>query len=132
MPSPKLRAYPREAVIAEKFQAMVALGRANSRMKDFYDVWMLLNAHHFDEDRLARALAATFERRKTELPRTVPDALTADFATDETKQRLWAAFADQLEADVPTLDVIVNELAQRLLPVAAAAAARSSPWGLQR
>jgi len=132
MPSPKLRAYPREAVVAEKFQAMVALGRANSRMKDFYDVWMLLNAHDFDGDRLACALAATFERRKTELPRTAPDALTADFAMDATKQRLWAAFADQLEANVPALDVVVNELARRLLPVAAAAAARAPQRGPQR
>lgn len=57
--APRLRAYPRETVIAEKFQAMVYLGRANSRMKDFYDVWVLSKAYEFDEARLARAIAAT-------------------------------------------------------------------------
>ena len=72
-PAPRLRAYPRETVIAEKFQAMVHLGRANSRMKDFYDVWVLSKAYGFDPDRLAKAIAATFERRRTAIPSEVPD-----------------------------------------------------------
>ena len=67
-PAPHLRAYARETVIAEKFQAMVMLGRANSRMKDFYDVWVLSRASEFTDDRLARAIAATFARRNTEIP----------------------------------------------------------------
>lgn len=58
-PAPHLRAYPRETVIAEKFQAMVLLGRANSRMKDFYDIWVLSKSYSFDDDRLPRAIAAT-------------------------------------------------------------------------
>lgn len=74
-PVPRLRAYARETVIAEKFQAMVALGRANSRMKDFYDVWVLSKTHQFDKARLAQAIAATFKRRATEIPRTLPDDL---------------------------------------------------------
>ena len=74
--APRLRAYPRETVIAEKFQAMVHLGRANSRVKDFYDVWVLSPAYEFDEARLARAIAATFERRRTEIPSKLPDALS--------------------------------------------------------
>ena len=61
LPTPRLRVYARETVVAEKFQAMVALGRANSRMKDFYDVWLLSQSFPFDDDRLARAIAATFE-----------------------------------------------------------------------
>jgi hypothetical protein len=64
-PAPRLRAYPYETVIAEKFQAMVVLGRANTRMKDFYDIWLLAQSYAFDGDRLARAIAATFARRKT-------------------------------------------------------------------
>lgn len=64
-PMPRLRGYARETVIAEKFQAMVALGRANSRMKDFYDIWILSRSFAFDDDRLARAIAATFARRGT-------------------------------------------------------------------
>ena len=68
LPAPRLRAYPRETVIAEKFHAMVALGRANSRMKDLYDIWLLSRAYQFAGDDLARAIAATFARRKTRVP----------------------------------------------------------------
>ena len=68
LPAPRLRAYAPETVIAEKFQAMVALGRANSRMKDFYDVWILTRTFDFAPDRLARAIAATFARRQTAIP----------------------------------------------------------------
>jgi predicted nucleotidyltransferase component of viral defense system len=75
-PAPHLRAYARETVIAEKFQAMVMLGRANSRMKDFYDIWVLSRASEFNDDRLARAIAATFARRNTEIPSELPDAQT--------------------------------------------------------
>jgi predicted nucleotidyltransferase component of viral defense system len=78
-PAPHLRAYARETVIAEKFQAMVMLGRANSRMKDFYDIWVLSRASEFKDDRLPRAMAATFARRKTEIPLQLPDALTPAF-----------------------------------------------------
>jgi predicted nucleotidyltransferase component of viral defense system len=62
LPAPRLRAYLRETVVAEKFQAMVALGRANSRMKDFYDVWALVGTYEFTGDRLARAIAAADAR----------------------------------------------------------------------
>ena len=65
LPSPYLRAYPPETVVAEKFHAMVALGRANSRMKDYYDVWMLTSAFELDQERLRRAILATFARRST-------------------------------------------------------------------
>ncbi len=68
-PMPRLRAYARETVIAEKFQAMVMLGRANSRMKDFYDIWILSRSFAFTDDRLARAIKATFQRRS---PRRYP------------------------------------------------------------
>jgi predicted nucleotidyltransferase component of viral defense system len=70
-PAPTLRAYARETVIAEKFQAMVALGRANSRMKDFYDIWVLSRSFSFQDDRLARAISATFSRRGTADPNGV-------------------------------------------------------------
>ena len=73
LPVPRLRAYARETVIAEKFHAMVARRLANSRMKDFYDVWVLNKSYTFDT-RLARAIAATFRRRQTEIPEKLPDA----------------------------------------------------------
>jgi predicted nucleotidyltransferase component of viral defense system len=89
LPAPHLLVYPRETVIAEKFQAMVLLGRANSRMKDFYDIWILSKSYTFDDDRLPRAIAATFARRKTAVPTEIPDALTAAFASDPNKQQQW-------------------------------------------
>ena len=88
MPSPHLRAYPPETVITEKFYAMVALGRANSRMKDYYDVWMLTRTFTLDPLRLRQAIAATFARRVTAIPALVPDGLSDAFATDTAKQRL--------------------------------------------
>lgn len=95
-PAPRLRAYPYETVIADKFQAMVMLGRVNSRMKDFYDIWILARSHEFEGDRLARAIAATFARRKTEIPSERPDALTPAFADDATKQQQWKAFLEDI------------------------------------
>lgn len=89
LPGPRLRTYARETVIAEKFQAMVDLGRANTRLKDFYDIWVLSRLFAFDDDRLARALAATFARRGAALPTEAPDALTPGFSGDPEKQAQW-------------------------------------------
>jgi len=120
-PPLKLRAYPRESVIAEKFHAMVLLGRANSRMKDFYDIWVLSQAYEFDSDALAKALAATFARRKTEIPNERPDALTKAFAEDTAKIQLWASFVELLEAEPGPLTKVVEDLAAFLMPHAEAA-----------
>lgn len=121
-PAPRLRAYARETVIAEKFQAMVALGRANSRMKDFYDVWILCRSFAFDDDRLARAIAATFARRGTAIPIDLPDALSAAFATDEQKQRQWQVFVEDVALDPGALADVIGDLAAFLMPHAASAA----------
>jgi len=121
--APRLRAYPRETVIAEKFQAMVHLGRANSRMKDFYDVWVLSKAYGFDPDRLAKAIAATFERRRTAIPSEVPDALTSEFARDASKRRQWDAFVRELAAGPDSLETVVSDLAAFLMPMAVKARA---------
>ena len=114
-PAPRLLAYTRETVVAEKFQAMVALGRANSRMKDFYDVWILSRSFTFDDERLARAIAATFARRVTEIPTELPDALSPAFAADEQKQRQWRAFVEDVAIDPGALADVVNELAGLLM-----------------
>ena len=114
MPSPHLRAYPPETVIAEKFHAMVALGRANSRMKDYYDVWMLTSTFAIEPTRLQRAIAATFARRNTVIPSAIPDGLSDAFAVDPGKQRQWDAFARNLSGPVPDLRLIVSELRQRM------------------
>ncbi|RTL89286.1 MAG: nucleotidyl transferase AbiEii/AbiGii toxin family protein [Hyphomicrobiales bacterium] len=114
-PAPRLRAYARETVIAEKFQAMVALGRANSRMKDFYDIWILSKSFDFASDRLARAIAATFARRETAIPVDLPDALTPAFANDEQKQRQWNVFVRDVSADPGSLEDVIGNLAEFLM-----------------
>lgn len=121
-PAPRLRAYARETVIAEKFQAMVALGLANSRMKDFYDVWLLSQSFPFDDDRLARAIAATFERRGTAIPAELPDALTQAFVEDEQKQRQWSAFLNNVALDPGSLADVIAGVAGFIMPHAIAAA----------
>lgn len=122
LPTPRLRAYARETVIAEKFQAMVALGRANSRMKDFYDIWILGRSFAYDDDRLARAIAATFTRRGTAIPTDPPDALTPAFAADEQKRRQWRAFVEDVAHDPGGLDDVIDDLAAFLMPHVASAA----------
>lgn len=122
LPAPRLRAYARETVIAEKFQAMVALGRANSRMKDFYDIWILSRSFAFDDDRLARAIAATFARRGTEIPTERPDALSPAFAADEQKQRQWRVFVEDVAIDPGDLADVVEDLAAFLMLHAGSAA----------
>lgn len=123
MPAPRLRAYARETVIAEKFQAMVALGRTNSRMKDFYDLWVLSRTFTFEQERLARAIAATFKRRDTPIPATIPDALTKAFAADASKQAQWRAFVADVAIDPGPLEPVLDDLAAFLMPHAEAARA---------
>jgi predicted nucleotidyltransferase component of viral defense system len=110
MPSPRLRAYPLETVIAEKLHAMVTLGMANSRMKDYYDVWMLTRAFTLDPNRLRRAVDATFARRDTSLLASVPEGLSDAFAADPGKQAQWHAFARNLSTSRPGLDEVVVDL----------------------
>jgi hypothetical protein len=109
-------------MIAEKFQAMVALGRANSRMKDFYDVWLLSQSFLFDDDRLARAIAATFERRETAIPAELPDVLTPTFAEDVQKQRQWNAFLENVALHPGSLADVIADVAGFIMPYAIVAA----------
>ncbi len=131
-PAPRLRAYARETVIAEKFQAMVALGRANSRMKDFYDIWILSRSFAFDDDRLPRAIAATFDRRGTPIPTELPDALTPAFAADEQKRRQWKAFVEGVALDPGDLANVLRDLAAFLMPQGQAALAARTDLGTTR
>ena len=86
VPAPVLRAYPREAVVAEKLHAMVDLGLANSRMKDFFDLWFLATNFSFDGATLGESIRSSFARRETAIPREPPVALTSEFAGDRQKQ----------------------------------------------
>lgn len=110
MPSPHLRAYSQETVIAEKLHAMVMLGLANSRMKDYYDVWMLQRGFEIDAGRLRRAIEATFARRGTEVPAMPPEGLSDAFAADPSKQAQWEAFVRNLSVPGPELGDVVSDL----------------------
>jgi len=104
-----------EDVDLRKFQAMVALGLANSRLKDFYDVWVLIRSYKFDGDALARAIKTTFTRRKTEIPTALPDAFTAAFTEDAGKKDQWAAFTKQVAVDPGPLKDVAKTLAEFLM-----------------
>lgn len=115
--APVIRAYPPEAVIAEKFQAMVALGMANSRMKDFFDIWTFAATQRFDISRLSHSIRSTFEQRRTDLPEIPPVAITDEFLLDAVKKTQWAAFCRRLGLrDAPALDAIGPVLIRFLMP----------------
>ena len=92
MPVPRVQAYSRETVVAEKLEAMVVLGMLNSRMKDFYDLYQIGKLFTFESQVLGTSIRATFERRQTGIPANVPVALTEEFATDKQKLEQWRAF----------------------------------------
>ncbi|MCI0705767.1 MAG: nucleotidyl transferase AbiEii/AbiGii toxin family protein [Planctomycetia bacterium] len=119
--APQLLGYPRETVVAEKFEAMTKLGLLNSRMKDFYDLWLLSRQFDFDGATLATAIRRTFANRKTRVVSS-PTALTAAFGGDAAKQTQWQAFLKKtkLSAVPVALQDVVDALVPFLSPVAAA------------
>ncbi|MEO8352055.1 MAG: nucleotidyl transferase AbiEii/AbiGii toxin family protein, partial [Chthoniobacteraceae bacterium] len=124
-PPPHLRAYPRETVVAEKLEAIVSLGMANSRMKDFYDLIVLAHEFEFGGAQLAAAIRATFHRRQTGLPTERPLGLSEDFAVDTSKRTQWSAFRRrQFITDAPAeLTDAVTLVRAFVEPVLMAAAA---------
>jgi hypothetical protein len=118
MEAPLIRAYPREASIAEKFHAMVVLDIRNSRMKDFYDIWFMANTWTFDMASLRNAILASFERRGSTIPTGVPFALTDDFLNDPQKTQQWSAFVSRLDPreKAPSLEEVGAVLHAFLLP----------------
>jgi hypothetical protein len=92
-PAPELLAYPREAVVAEKFEAMVVLGDRNSRIKDFFDLHHLASRFGFDRTTLAEAVRRTFERRRTPIPQESPIALTREYWENPSRPAQVRAFA---------------------------------------
>lgn len=110
MPAPKLRVYPKYTVCAEKLQALCLLGMANTRLKDYFDLWLLLTESNLDDALLAQAITATFARRGTALPAGWPAGLMDLFATDASKQRQWQAFLRKNRLEAPALADVVTEL----------------------
>ena len=100
LPAPKLKIYPRETVIAEKYETIVKRGLANSRMKDYYDLWVLSNDPMVDKEIAKLAIERTFSRRKQKLPETCPDGLVDSFAENKIKLTQWDAFLRKNRLDV--------------------------------
>ena len=121
MPEPQLRAYPRYTVVAEKLEALASLGMLNSRLKDYFDLWILARQSDFDGPLLTQAVAATFQRRGTDIPEGVPMGLSDEFIEDDQKQKQWQAFLRKNRLVAMPLASIVNDLRGFLLPVLASA-----------
>jgi predicted nucleotidyltransferase component of viral defense system len=119
-PAPCLKTYPRETVVAEKYQALVNLGVANSRMKDFYDLWIMVNQFNFDGVTLSEAIRNTFARRQTPLPTQTPSGLDSEFYSDTQKNLQWNAFLRKgmlfSNSTPPSLEEICHLLETFLMP----------------
>jgi len=124
MAAPKLRAYSRETVVAEKLEAIVKLGMLNSRFKDYFDLHYLAQKFPFDGALLVKSIAGTFARRGTAFPEGLPAGLTPMFGTDPAKIRGWQAFWRKTgpKAAAPTLEAVIQLLIEFLEPPLDAAA----------
>jgi Nucleotidyl transferase AbiEii toxin, Type IV TA system len=131
LPTLTLLTYPRESVIAEKFEAMISLGIANSRMKDLYDIQVLSREFTFDGIVLSEAIRKTFATRGTQLPLRKPVVFTAEFFDDADKKKQWTAFCRKNSNYIAeaSLRSICEEISAFLMPVILASAGSSAMPG---
>jgi len=122
--TPKLRAYPVYTVIAEKLEAMVHLGEANTRMKDFFDLWFLSQNFSFEGSILRDAIIRTFERRRTTLPESPPPALSVAFADQKTAA--WRAFLSRNGLGTLSMEATLNAIGGFVMPVMDAAFSKTT------
>jgi hypothetical protein len=113
VPAATLRTYPKATVVAEKIHAVTVLGMANTRLKDFFDLWVLLQDITLNDAELLRAIEATFARRQTALPRAWPIGLSYSFAKDAAKQLQWRAFLKKNKLDSMDLTDVVTAIRER-------------------
>lgn len=116
LPVPEILAYSVESVIAEKFHAMTYLGELNSRMKDFYDLYCLLNPGKFNETLLQQAIAETFKTRQTIIP-TSPVVFSPLFSEDENRKRLWKSFLKKSRLSEVPFETVCSHIRAALLPL---------------
>ena len=115
VPAPTLRAYPKATAVAEKLHAVTVLGMTNTRMKDFFDLGVLLHDTTLDDAELLRAVEATFARRQTAVPSNRPIGLSDVFAKDATKQLQWQAFLKKNKLEPVGLGDVVRTIRERAL-----------------
>ncbi len=127
---PKLRVYPKETVIAEKTETMLANGFNNSRMKDFYDVWLLAQLFSFDYTVLRKAFCNTMERRGTPYPTEMPVCFSEEFMGAPQKQTLWRAFIckNKLNESPNDFQNAVLKIRSLMLPVMIQPAELPTKW----
>ena len=125
---PRVRAYPIETAVAEKVEAIVKLGMANSRMKDYYDLWLIAGTFTFQGNVLTRAFSATFERRGTERPTEDPIGLTREFSEEQDNVKRWRAFIETngLDDAPKDLRIVVDAIRDFVGPPLRAAATGTS------
>ncbi len=117
LPAPRQRSYPTYTVVAEKLHAIALLGMTNSRVKDYFELSVLLERETLDAQLLAQAIKATFKRRGMSVPTELPAGLTDEFANDGSRQALWQAFLKKNELDLEPLAAVVDRLRAALEPV---------------
>ena len=116
MPLANIRAYPPVTVVAEKFQAIVNLGLANSRMKDYYDLWVIGNTQVIEPPALDAAIRATSQRRNTDIPADAPTGLTRTFYDDTLKTAQWTAYSASIDLTGLSLEAVVESVWSYLSP----------------
>lgn len=117
VPAPQVATYPRVTVMAEKLEAIVTIGMANSRMKDYFDLLIMSREAGVELQELAAAIAATFRRRGTTVPVQLPIGLSHEFATDTLKQKQWKAFLSKNELSASGLEDVIAEIRNFYLEV---------------
>ena len=132
-PGPELYGYTPESVIAEKFEAMIKLGELNSRMKDFYDVWIMTRQFDFEGKALIQAVQKTFKKRKTSLPESMPFFPSQIYDKASTNNARWKAFllTEQLEhapAELADAAKSIEKFLQAPLEALRSASAFSKTW----
>jgi len=114
-PPPRVLAYCRETVVAEKLDAMLTLGVINSRMKDFYDIYVLASKFAFRGQALAESIRATIERRRTPIPNDIPIALAPGFLAAPERRKQWQAFLRRGRLKAPPDTAVLGEMLRSFL-----------------
>jgi len=115
LPAPQLLVYPRATVVAEKLEAMVKLDERNSRLKDYFDIWVLMEHGGVDRAQLINAIIATFSRRQTKLPTELPAGLRLEFAS--TRGAQWQQFLKRNRLTAPKLENVIEAITDKCWPL---------------
>jgi predicted nucleotidyltransferase component of viral defense system len=115
MPAPNLQVYPKYTVVAEKLEAIITMGMANTRMKDYFDLWIILKGSQLDREILAQAVTATLSRRNTQRPASIPTGLCDQFSADRQKMTQWAAFVKRNDLVAASLEETIKDIRSALM-----------------